>query len=37
MATGQEAKGRQQLEAALKMKLNASDAQRAQQALAQVN
>jgi len=37
MAAGQEAKGKQQLQAALKMKLNAGDAQRAQQALAQVN
>ena len=37
LATGQEAKGKDQLEAALRMKLDTADAQQAQQTLAKVN
>jgi tetratricopeptide (TPR) repeat protein len=37
LATGQEAKGKEQLEAALRMKLDTADAQQAQQTLAKVN
>jgi tetratricopeptide (TPR) repeat protein len=37
LATGQKEKGREQLEAALRMKLDNADAQQAQRALAQAN